>query len=54
MFPMFDSFFILILINMQMRSNRPKTSVKLSNGITGLKTMCNDDSLCLQVVFMGF
>ena len=37
--------FILILIDMQMKlfSNRPNTSVKLSNGIiTDVKTMCNE------------
>ena len=45
--PILFSFFTLILMNMQMRqfSCRPKISVKLSNGITGVNAMCNDASL---------
>ena len=38
-------FYILILIYMQMKlfSNRPNTSVKLSNSINSVKSMSNDD-----------
>ena len=39
-------FFFSILIFV----SKPKASVKLSNGISGVKTMCNDDSLSLKVV----
>ena len=35
---------------MRSSSYRPKASVKLSNGITAVKTMCDDDRLGMKVV----
>ena len=52
-------FLVSIYINIDEYANeiilyRPKTSVKLSNGIIGEKFMCNDDSLGLNVVLSVF
>ena len=58
LFQSFPILFILIIDKyaneISKLSNGPNTSVKLSNGVTGVQTMCNNDSLGLKDVFMDF